>query len=118
MKSRHEIKKLIRIGIISTFCLSLFCFGLFKAKNILTGATVMLNTPLLSTSTASLLVLDGIAKNASFLSMNGRKIFTDESGYFKEELLLSTGYNIIQVEAVDRFGKKETKNLEVIYKPS
>jgi hypothetical protein len=118
MTTRHGIKKLIRLGIIGTFCLSVFCFGLFKAKNIIQGATLTLNTPVMSTSTPSLAVFDGIATNTSFLSMNGRKIFTNEAGYFKEELLLSLGYNIIQIEAVDRFGKKETQTLELIYKPS
>lgn len=118
MKNRHDIKKIIRIGIISTFCLSIVCFGLFKAKNIIIGATITLKQPIMSTSTPSLVSVEGVVQNTSFLTMNGHKIFTDEEGHFREELLLSEGYNIIQVEAVDRFGTKETKNLELIYKPN
>jgi Glucodextranase, domain B len=118
MTTRDSIKRTIKTSIIGIFCVSIFGFGLFKAQNVIQGATLTLFPPSYSTSTPSLVYLSGKAKNTSFLSMNGRKIFTNEGGDFREQLLLSSGYNIIQVEAVDRFGKKETKKVELIYKPS
>lgn len=70
-----------------------------------------------SLSTTSRVILSGTARNLSFLTLNDRKIFTDERGKFKESLLLQEGYNIMTLEARDRFGHTKTKRLELVYKP-
>jgi hypothetical protein len=58
----------------------------------------------------------GEAKNVSYLSLNGRQIFTDESGTFSEKLLLPYGYTIMTLKARDRFGRSRTYTLELVYK--
>ncbi len=40
----------------------------------------------------------------------------DEKGNFKEEILLSSGYNAITIKASDKFGRNTEKIIEVIYK--
>ena len=68
-------------------------------------------------STTSLITVRGNARNISFLTLNGRQIFTDEQGRFREALLLQNGYNIMTIEAKDRFGHRMEKRLELVYKP-
>lgn len=70
-----------------------------------------------SAAATSRMILSGTARNVSFLTLNGRQIFTDERGRFRELLLLHDGYNIMTLEAKDRFGHAETKQLELVYKP-
>ena len=64
----------------------------------------------------SMTEVSGIAKNIKDISLNDRKIFIDEQGNFKENLLLSYGYNVITIKASDKFGKNTEKIIEVIYK--
>lgn len=51
-------------------------------------------------------LIKGEAKGVNTLDLNGRKIFTSEDGKFEEELILPYGFNIIQVTAEGRFGRK------------
>lgn len=92
-------------------------YGMYRAKTIAEGPKVFIESPedgsLLS---ESLVTISGTAKNISFLNLNGAQIFTDESGRFEEKILLSYGYNVITLEAKDRFGRKTEKSLQLMYK--
>lgn len=49
--------------------------------------------------------VEGAVGDIASLHLNGRSIYTDENGYFKEVLLFAPGLNIIEVKAKDKFGK-------------
>ena len=92
-------------------------YGAFRAKSLVEGPDIAITSPQDGAITSeSLTTLSGFAHNISFLTLNGAKIFTDESGAFKERVLLSYGYNIITLEAKDRFGRTAQKTLQLIYK--
>ena len=59
----------------------------------------------------------GIAKNTTYITMNGEQIFVDEEGNFKEEILLLDGYNIVEVKIKDKFGREKSEKLELVYLP-
>ncbi len=40
----------------------------------------------------------------------------DEEGNFKEKVLLSYGYNALELKASDKFGSNTEKVVEVVYK--
>jgi len=90
-----------------------------RARNMLFGPEIKINYP--SDGQVlfdDVLILSGEIKNAAFIRLNGRQIFvdSDKKGSFREKLLLHYGYNIIQIEAKDRFGQNEKKHLQVVYK--
>ncbi len=92
-------------------------YSLFQARNVIQGPVVEIHSPENGTSLSeSLISIEGIAKNISHISLNGRPIFIDERGRFAETLLLSYGYNIMTVKASDKFGKEIKKTLELVYK--
>lgn len=94
-----------------------FGYGYYRARDFLNGPVVEITSPKNGQLLASALIdVTGISKNISFLNLNGRKIFTDESGAWHEKLLASPGYNRIEVAAKDRFGRDVTKTLEVVLK--
>jgi hypothetical protein len=64
----------------------------------------------------SLVTVVGSASYITKLSLNGRPIFIDEDGRFSEKLLLMYGYNIITLEANDRFDRTTRETLELVYK--
>ena len=67
-------------------------------------------------SDSSLAQVKGYAKNATYLSLNGREIFIDKDGSFKETISLLPGYSVITLEAQDKFGKSAEKKFELVNK--
>ena len=60
--------------------------------------------------------IEGRAERVAEITLNGSPIFIDESGNFDEQLLLVSGQNIITIEAQDKFERKVSKKLELLYK--
>jgi hypothetical protein len=69
-----------------------------------------------ATVTSSIMEVTGTAKNAIFLSLDGREISIDQAGDFDETIALLPGYNIINLEARDKFGHTDEKNYQLILK--
>ncbi len=117
MTDRLRTKRLLTIwaGIVCTALL--LGYAAFQAEALFLGPRLSIDSPLSGTSTStSLIVVRGTAHNISHLTLNGAKIFTDEEGVFAEKVLLSYGYNRVTVEATDRFGRKATESLQLMYK--
>ena len=57
----------------------------------------------------------GVAENAIHLSLNGREIFIDKDGSFKEPVALLPGLSVVTLNAEDKFGKTSEKKFEVMY---
>ena len=92
-------------------------YTLYEIHKVVFGPKITILSPENgSLATSSEIEIIGTTKNIQDISMNDRKIFIDEQGNFKEEMLLSYGYNIITLKANDKFGKNTEKELEIIYK--
>lgn len=62
--------------------------------------------------------IKGSAKNAIYLSLNGREIFIDKDGSFTEPVALLPGLSVVTLDAQDKFGKTSEKKFEVMYQES
>lgn len=117
MTDRMKIKKMMRVWIALGAIAIILGYGAFRAKNLAEGPQLDIASPLTGSSSAeSKIEVRGTTKNISFLKLNGNKIFTDELGMYKENMLLSPGYNVVTLEAWDRFGRMATKTLQLTYK--
>ena len=58
----------------------------------------------------------GNVQRISGITLNDRKIFTDENGIFTEKVALFHGYNEIEISVKDRFDREERKLLKVVYR--
>ena len=88
-----------------------------KSADFLEGPIIIIHIPENGiTVNRSLIEIRGTAEHISHISLNGKKIFVNEEGLFSEQLLLSPGYNIITLEARDRFDREVKKSLELVYK--
>ena len=93
-------------------------YAYFQIMRVAQGVTLSLREPASgATFSKPLIAVSGQANRASFISINDRQIFTDESGHFKEEVLLAKGYNVLTVAVKDRFGTTRKEVREVVYKP-
>lgn len=77
---------------------------------------LMLGTPLEvvaaedgATLESTFLPLSGVARQARELLINGRTVAIDRAGNFTDAIILSPGYNIVEVALKDRFGNTETR---------
>lgn len=108
---------LLQTSLIGLFGLIIVGYSLFQAQKLIRGPIIDIYTPQNgATYNQTLIEIEGRAQNVAYLNLNDRKIFTDKNGYFKEKLLLSPGYNIIKLDARDKFKKYTEKKLELILK--
>ncbi len=110
--------KIILWTLVSGFlAVALLGYGYYQSRDFLTGPLLSLVSPADGEIFSSpLITVKGSARNIAFLSLNGRRIFTDQAGNVSEQLLLPSGYSIMTIEATDRFGHRATKQLELVYK--
>lgn len=117
--SRNKLSFSIK-GILLTLVGVIFSSIVFlNIKDAFLGAKLHISTASNgSTLTDNFLHLSGDARGAVEILINGRSINVDRKGKFEDGLLLSTGYNIVEVALKDRFGKTETKTYHWVVEPT
>ncbi|MFA6446117.1 MAG: hypothetical protein WCW14_02590 [Candidatus Paceibacterota bacterium] len=114
---RRKTKFYVRTIIIGIIVLFILIYAGFQARNILLGPKITVLSPLSgSTVFKSKISIEGSTKNIKILTLNDREIVMDETGHFKEELLLPSGYSIMKLQGWDRFKRETTEFIELVYK--
>jgi hypothetical protein len=92
-------------------------YFIYEAQDLLYGLSArILYPPDGALVTNSVIQVEGQVKGAAFINLNGRKIYADERGNFKEEFILADGLNILELTAQDRFGKVVKDTHSVVLK--
>ena len=90
-------------------------YCLFQARFLILGPRVTIQSHADGVAViAPLITLSGSARNAAWISLNDRQIFTDEEGFWSEKLILSPGTSIMTVKVSDRFGREQTESIQLI----
>lgn len=87
----------------------------FQARFILEGPRITLVNEAVSLQTERFVTLEGDASNIVHMTLNGRQIYTDTSGHFKEALVLENGYTIATLHAEDRYGRSKNLTRAFVY---
>ena len=101
------------------FCLfaSVAIYTGYRTKDLVGGPVISVASPQNGvTLNDDFLTIEGEAKRIAHLFLNHRRIFTDERGRFREKILLADGYNVISLEASDKFGRSTRQTLELVYR--
>jgi hypothetical protein len=115
--SRRQTKFYLKAIVITLFLFCLFGYGVFEIWNYATGPEITVKTPADGAVVAeSLISIQGQGKNTKEITLNDRPIMMDEAGNFSENILLSYGYNVLELRGADRFGKKTEQKLQIVYK--
>jgi len=110
-------KKIVKITGFSIFFALIIIYAIFRSKDLIFGVQIKnVNITNGSTVTNNVMEIKGVARNAIFLSLDGREISVDQQGNFDETIALLPGYNIINIKAKDKFGDVDEKNYQLIYK--
>ena len=107
----------LKIIIIFVFFILIIIYALFVSKDLIFGVKIK-NVNLVdgATMTESVVKINGNAKNAIKLILDGREISVDQAGNFNETIALLPGYNIINIRAQDKFGYVDEKNYKLMFK--
>ena len=108
--------KFVKIIFFSTIILVILGYTYYQTDGYLKGPILELTEPANnSIHSQSEVMIKGYAKNISYISMNDRQIFTDQLGQFSEKILLSEGYNVIEVSTKDKYERENEKILKLVY---
>lgn len=114
---RETTKKWLKYGITIIAVLTVIMYSYYQAQKIMQGPQITLASPEDGVTVSQALTkIKGQAININRLTLDSRDIMLDEKGNFEEKLLLSYGYNIMMIEGWDKFGRKTSKKLEMVYK--
>lgn len=112
----------LRTILLAGSSLILLCGALwyvaFQARFIITGPQITLEQHTTGRQNVRTATLSGNAQNITRLWLNDRQIFTDQTGYFTEALVLENGYTVATVKAEDRYGRVTSVTREYVYIPA
>lgn len=115
--SKITLRVVIKYFLISLVVVGFLGYTLFQARLLLTGPTLETLDTLNAVQSERTVTLEGRAQNVVKITLNGRDIYTDKNGYFKEVLVLENGYTIATIEGTDRYGRTSTLTRTFVYKP-
>ncbi len=112
---KPTLKKILSfLGVIAVIGLVFY-----NTRDIFLGAPLSVVTVKDGTTvTESFLPISGVAKNSSSVSINGRLVAVAKNGSFSDGVVLSPGYNIIEIAEQDRFGKEKHKIFHLVAQPT
>lgn len=108
-----SIKWWLGIGSCTLLFVSIGIFSYMKMDFLFRG--VKITASINKSEVSPLVKVLGNAKNATYISLNGREIFIDKDGNFSENIALLPGLSVITLSAEDKFGHLDEKRLEVMY---
>src|SRR3989344_627141 len=112
----YRDSRLIRLGLL-VFFLMILGYAYYEGRALLNGPTIEISPRVMEVS-GPLISIEGVALRIASLSLNGTPIPVTEDGVFKEEYVLTPGYNRIILNAHDKYGKTAERVVEIVYKPA
>jgi hypothetical protein len=111
-----NLKRVLGTLFVLSFIGSIVYYAYYQSRGIIAGPSITLTSPVEGALvTDSLVRISGNVQRAKELSLDGRGIFIDLSGNFNEELLLTSGYNIIELAAKDAEGREVKKAIPLVW---
>ena len=113
----RSASSILKIGTLSLLAIAIAGYSFFQAQKLIAGPIIDVYTPQNgATYNQTLVEISGRAENIAYIKLDDRKMFTDKDGNFSEKLLLSPGYNVVKLQAWDKFGKQTEKKLQLVLK--
>ena len=115
---RITARAVAKYSLISIGLACLVLYIAFQARFLLVGPEIILRDEPAIVQNSPTVTLSGTARNLAKMNLNGRPIFTDQTGYFSEALVLENGYTIATITATDRYGRETSVVRSYVYTPT
>ncbi len=119
--SKHpylELRSFLKLVLLAILALVILGYVAFQARFLIIGPVVRLTTETKPVYNDRTIEIAGQAENVTYLTLNGRSIYTNETGAFTEKLVLENGYTIMTIRAQDRYGRETTLTRSFVYRPA
>lgn len=115
---RGMTRKIVMWSLGGIFLLFVICLSGYELSKMILGPKIEINDleKTFSVENSPSITLTGNIRNSILTTLNGRPIYIDTKGNFKETVLLSLGINRIELFAEDKFGKEEKEIVEIFRK--
>ncbi len=110
---QKNIKHILGITLCAVLFVGISVFAFTKTKFLFKGVQIVATVE--QTTVPAIARIIGNAKNATYISLNGREIFIDKNGNFSEPIALLPGLSVVTIDAQDKFGKTMEKRFELVY---
>jgi len=91
-------------------------YALFEARGLILGPHIYIDAPQNGATYAEpLMHISGRTRFVTTMTINNRPIALHENGTFTNALPLKAGYNVIVLEAQDRFDRSVTQTLHLMH---
>ncbi len=115
----YQTKRKVGKYVGTLLALVILGYTAFELKDVASGPNLVIDYPRNGARvSAGLISVKGTVRRVSDLEINGSKLFTDLQGRFTKDILLSDGYNVIEVRAQDKFGRQVEKKIELVAQDS
>ena len=112
----QDVKKILQVSALVLFFGLIGAYAYYRSHDLLFGVKISgVNIVNGSTSKEKVIQVKGNAKNATNLYLDDREISVDLAGNFEETVVLLSGYNIINLKAVDKFRHRDEQYYQLIY---
>jgi len=101
--------------ILLAFFVAVVAYAFFEGRALLRGPTINVSPRVMEVSD-SFVIVSGTAERITQLSLNGAPIAITEDGAFEEGYVLTPGYNLLILDARDKYGKTAQRSIEIFYK--
>lgn len=102
--------------LIGLMTLGVFGFAIDNMRDLLFGTPLKIQTLSDGTTVSDgFLPIIGNAKHSKNISINGRSLFIDREGNFVDGIVLSPGYNIVEIALLDQFDKEKIKTYHLVF---
>jgi len=109
-----EGRTIVKRGLIGLGIVIVVGYSYFALEGYVRGPRLELLNPINGVSTTTeRITISGRAVHVNTLTINGATTSPDLAGNFSESLLLAPGYNIMRVDAQDRYGRRVEKTIEM-----
>lgn len=111
------LRVLLKYSLI-TICITGFLgYTIWQSRLLLVGPVIEFTDSVPVSQSERFVTIEGTTRNIVKVTLNGRDIYTDKNGNFKEVLVLENGYTIATIEGTDRYGRQTTLTREFVYQP-
>jgi hypothetical protein len=120
MVNRREeltFRSIIKVSVLISLLLVVLAFVIFQARYLILGPQIRITEEPIGPQSERQVFIAGDAYNISHLWLNGRPIYTDLQGKFKEAIMLENGYTVITIRAEDRYGRSTEITRTIVYGP-
>lgn len=113
--TRTRFNKLLRLSLLIVIIVVIVGYAAFRSLPYFKGPGLVIFEPANgSTISSTTVTIIGRASRVNLIEMNGAPIQIDESGNFKETLIVFPGINVISFDVTDQFKRKVHSELRLL----